>query len=291
MNRITRLSSFALGVLGALAGFLPAQESFINDSFTLRFEAAGIVSLQRTREAGAVEYIQPGETLGHVLARYKMLDNRRQEFQTRKLASALTVKQGSEGGGSQHLIVYNGAGWYDYFADLELTERFRLEGDVLYWTIHFRNLTHKPIEIGDFILPLSFRDGSAPGGARGKAESPALVKRGEVRGPRSYLTWSRPDAKGPVLVMTPLIRCPLFEPAQTERNFRPVEPEYQDAGGLYLHSAWAATGLPKDAGGRHTSWKLTPKFTPGDEITYGFKFRWAKDEADVRRILAEEGIR
>jgi len=291
MNRTIRLSLWALGIFVLFSGLSPAQESFINNSFKLRFEAAGIVSLQKTRDADAVEYIQPGETLGHIVARYKMLDNPKQELLTRKLASGLTVKQGAEGGGSQHLIVYNGAGWYDYFADLEFTERFRLEGDSLYWTLHLRNLTHKPIELGDFVLPLSFRDASGSGAAKGKTENPPLVKRGEVRGPGSYLTWSRPDGKGPVLVMTPLIKCPLFEPAQTERNFRPVEPEYQDAAGLYLHSAWAAAGLPKAGEGRHTSWKLTPKFTPGDELTYGFKFRWANNEADVKRVLAEEGIK
>lgn len=53
-------------------------------------------------------------------------------------------------------MVYNESGWNDYYADIELTQRFRVEGNALYWTIHPRNLTHKPLLLGDVILSLPF---------------------------------------------------------------------------------------------------------------------------------------
>jgi hypothetical protein len=39
-----------------------------------------------------------------------------------------------------------------------------------------------------------------------------------------------------------------------------------------------------------TSYTLSPKFTPGDELSYMFKFRWADGYDGVRNVLYEEGL-
>lgn len=64
-----------------------------------------------------------------------------------------------------------------------------------------------------------------------------------------------------------LNKCPLFEPAQTERNFTSAALVDADESGIFLFSSQKR---PPSA-----NLILTPKFTPGDEITYGFSFRWA----------------
>jgi hypothetical protein len=82
--------------------------------------------------------------------------------------------------------------------------------------------------------------------------------------------------------MTPMETCPPYEPAQHERNFSPARLECVERKDgietVYLHSASRGASAQEKAGGRqgpHTSLVLTPKFTPGDEVTYVLKFVWA----------------
>lgn len=268
-----------------------AGEAALNHHFKLEFDHAGITSLKCTYDGLGTEHIAAGKTLGHIKARYRMGSGEWQDFVTQKMRDEWTVNQGAEDGAPQRLVVYNGSGWYDYYADLELTERFRLEDDVLFWTMHLRNLTHKPIDIADLILPLPFNQENRGPGDR--TTPGRLILRQFIWDHGAYLYLKREDGQGPCLLMTPVEKCPYFEPAQTERNFKPSKLEYADAEGVYIFSAGQASGLPQrgiPAFPTHTSLKLTPKFTPGDEITYGFKFRWAEDEQKINDILYEEGL-
>ena len=264
--------------LGAPAA---AQESVANKYFSLQFNSAGVTSLKRSPLTIAKDFILQDKTLGDIIVRYRMGDQAWQDFITAEMVETRTIKQGAQQAASQQIIVYNGSGWYDYYADLELTTRLRLEGDALFWTLHFRNVTHKPVEIGNFLLPLPFDSHKS------------LKMKSFIAGHGSYLTWSPNQAEEPVLVMTPVEKCPLFEPAQTERNFAPVSLEYLDEKGVYIHSLLLGdNNAAQNRKGNlpQTSHILTPKFTPGDEITYAFKFRWADDEEQVRQLLYEEGL-
>jgi hypothetical protein len=103
----------------------------------------------------------------------------------------------------------------------------------------------------------------------------------------------RPNSEGPYLVMTPVQECPLFESARNERNFKPAQLEFFQRNSVYIHSA--AQGEEDRARGGNwrqpqTSVVLTPKYSPGDELTYTFKFRWADDYDDIRDILCQEGL-
>jgi hypothetical protein len=103
----------------------------------------------------------------------------------------------------------------------------------------------------------------------------------------------RPNSEGPYLVMVPVAECPFFESSRNERNFKPAKLEYSDRRGVYIHSAVSlSSALAKGGTWRQspTSAILTPKFSPDDEITYMFKFRWADDYNSVRDILYEEGL-
>jgi hypothetical protein len=277
-----KTSQVVLGLL-LLAAVGRADRTVINDFFRLTFNDAGIAGLKRSHDPAGIEYLSAGKTFGHVFVRYRMWTGPVQEFATERLADRRMIKQGSEDGTPQLILTYNGSGWYDYFADLEFTERFRLEEDSLFWTLHFRNVTHKPVEISDLFIPLPFdvrASGKTAESAGGKGK---LVLRSVIRGERSYLYLAPADGPGPCLVMLPVEKCPLFEPAQTERNFAPVRLTAQDEIGVYILSSMAGAV-------ETTKWTLSPKFTPGDEITWGFKFRWAANEKNVREILSQEGI-
>lgn len=268
-----------------------AQQSVSNKYFNLRFSSAGITSLKRSPRLSETDFILKGKTLGDIIVRYRMLNGEWQDFITTQMADTRTIKTAREGGTPQQIIVYNGSGWYDYYADLEFTNRLRLEEDSLFWTLHFRNVTHKPIEIGDLLLPLPFNTKKME--EKIETETKPLVMHSFISGHGSYIYWVPIQSKGPYLVMTPLEKCPLFEPAQTERNFAAVKLEYLDAKGVYIHSALkdeADREKGRDWDLPRTSHTLTPKFTPGDEITYGFKFRWADNYEEARQILYEEGL-
>ncbi len=255
-----------------------AQQTVRNESFVLHFSSAGIISLKQSRDASGTEFIRDGRTLGHIRLRYRMADQKWQTFATEDLSGERSINEGAAAAAPQLLVVYNGSGWYDYYADLELTERFRLEGDALNWTLHLRNVTDKPLEIADFELPLPFpvlEDKAA-------ASSPGLIMESAVGGPPSSIRWKRADGRGAGLVMTPMETCPPYEPAQHERNFSPARLEWVERKDgietVYLHSASRGASAQEKAGGGqgpHTSLVLTPKFTPGDEITYVLKFVWA----------------
>ncbi len=259
----------------------------------LRFDPAGISSLKRVNDKYDTDYIRKGATLGHMIVRYRMPEEPWKELRTEKIDEARRqVRISSRNGETPHqYVVYNASGWDDYFADLELHERFREEGNALYWTLHFRNLTHKPLELGDIVLPLPFNSG--PRWDKTVMYTQRVVPHRFISGHGSFLYWMRPNSEGPYLVMTPVAECPLFESSTNERNFKPAKLEYFDRSGVYIHSA---ASLP-DAIAKGGSWRqiptsaiLTPKFSPDDELTYVFKFRWADDYDGIREILYEEGL-
>lgn len=260
------LSGFVL-CCGALAlfGSTIAAQTAGSGQFRLRFDNAGIASLKRAGDPAGAERIANGRSLGHLVIRYRMGSSGVREFST---ANPEDKRADPTGGAGERILVYNESGWNDDFADLEVTERFRLEGDALYWTVHLRNLTHKPIELGDVLLA------TAIGGT---------MERYMV-GHEWYPYWTRSEPRAPYLLMMPVTVCPLFEPSNHERNFTTARFEHADAAGLYIHSAFTAPSQ------FNTSGRLTPKFSPDDEVTWVFKFCWVADPTALQKALAGEGL-
>ncbi len=268
------------------------QEDAPGRHFRLRFNEAGITSLKRMNDTHDTEYIAEDQVLGHISIRYRMLKAGWQEFSTRTVSNERRrVRSSPDEDAPRHLVGYNESGWDDYFADLEVLEGFRVEGDALYWTLHFRNLTHKPLELGDVILPLPFN--SEARWDKTVMYTRRVTPHRWISGHGSFLFWMRPNSEGPYLVMTPVQECPLFESARNERNFKPAQLEFSQRNSVYIHSA--AQGEEDRARGGNwrqpqTGAVLTPKYSPGDELTYMFKFRWADDYDGIRDILCQEGL-
>ena len=284
---------FSCGILALMSGNLlfPSQGTPAG-SFKIQFGQAGITSLKRANDRYDTEYIARNRVLGHVNVRYQMGENEWRQFSTADTRNKFRQLRGDPADPApQYNVVYNESGWDDYYADLELTERFRVEADALYWTIHFKNPTHKPVELGDVYLPLPFN--TEKRWDKEISYTQRLVQHRFISGHGSFLYWMRPNSEGPYLVMTPVFVCPLFEPNTMERNFAPAKLEFSDGGGVYIHSAFKA-GEDRRRGGNwrlpQSSHVLSSKFTPNDELTYTFKFRWADDYAGVRQVLYEEGL-
>lgn len=67
------------GTLGSIEG------SAAKNSFTLRFDPAGIKSLKYTNDKYGTDFIRKGRTLGHVVVRYRMIKGKWQEFSTERI--------------------------------------------------------------------------------------------------------------------------------------------------------------------------------------------------------------
>jgi len=286
-------------VIGLMVVFLTtfvsmAGEAFPDRAFQLRFGRAGIASLRCGGDSFETDYIMEGETLGHVLVRYRIGDRSWQEINTPMMAEdgrmrttpPIMVPQ-------EYCITYDFASRYGWGEDVVMSERFRVEGDSLVWTLHFKNLTDEPIEIGDIALPLPFNTNK--GWDRVETETKRLMRHSFISGHGSFIFWMRPNSVGPYLVMIPLAESPSFEPAG---SFKPAKLEYFEGRRgpgyqVFVHSA-VSGAMAKERGGNwrqeHTSIILSPKFEPGDEVVYGFKFRWADGYEGVRDVLYKEGL-
>lgn len=158
--------------------------------------------------------------------------------------------------------------------DLSAVQSFTLDRDALGWSVTLTNTSERPIEVGDLAVPLNMAE-RTPG--RGEIYTRKLLRHALVAGHGSWVYWQRANAVGPYLVMTPGPQTKLEYFDSSSGAFTP-----------YIH-ARAASSLSKAAGG---NWRLPTSgltIAPGQEVTYRFRFRWAKDFAGVREVLYEEG--
>src|SRR5690349_1568719 len=272
-----------------------AQETPAAPQFRVQFDKSGITSLKFAGDKYDTDYIADEATLGNVRIRYKMGETEWRDFSTADAANRYQRLPDfrSRRALQQLNIIYNPQAWIrnEYYADLELTERFRAEADALYWTIFIRNPTHKPIVLGDVFLPLPFN--TSKRWDKEITYTQRVVQHEYISGHGSLVYWMRPNGEGPYLVMTPVSKCPLFEPTRSEMNFAPAKLEYAERGGVYILSGRKGEE-DKARGGTwrqpQTTVTLWPTNSEHDGITYAFKFRWAKDYDGVRNVLFEEGL-
>jgi hypothetical protein len=192
--------------------------------------------------------------------------------------------------------------------ELKAEESFKLNGEVLEWTVKIVNQATEPVEIGDLALPMSMAEGTPPG--RGQIYTQKLIRHSSIEGNGSWVYWQRANAEGPFLVMVPQGNAKIEYTGAVSGNTPPnlisgVAGAGQIAGGAragftpFIHAAVSSVGpiaRGKEAG-REQPWRLpissltlAPKGSTGDSVSYTFHFTWAKDFDDVREVLYREGL-
>lgn len=253
-------------------------------TFVLAWNRGGITSLKLQADVYETDYIWQGETLGDVVIRYRIDGEDWREVTAFASGDVRTVEVAD---GGSWTFRYAGTGQLPRgIRDFRLTEQFVLQGDSLVWTLHFCNDADRPLELGDIALPLPFNRQFVEDNLTNYTR--VVARHSFISGHGSFIFWERPNGVGPYLVMTPLegTKLEYYEEHDEHDRSRSVRAPYW----AYVHSA--ASGAAETRGTwrqPHTSVPLAPKGTPGDEITYGFKFRWADDYAGVRDVLYEEG--
>jgi len=191
--------------------------------------------------------------------------------------------------------------------ELTANESFKLNGDVLEWTLKIANQSTQSLEIGDLALPMNMAEGTPQG--RGQIYTQKLIRHSFIGGNGSWVYWQRANAEGPFLVMVPQ-GITKIEYSGTVSGNTPVNVIQGVAGAgqiasgaragftPFIHAAVSSAGpiaRGKEAGREQpwrlpiTSLKLASKGSAGDSITYTFHFTWAKDFDDVRNVLYREG--
>ena len=255
-------------------------QAFSNASFSTEVCGGAIVSLKCPNDAFDTDYILAGERLGDLLVRYRLPGGPWREAVTARLAARTQPPRGGE---AEYAVRY-GVGDPDR-PDLQLDVRFALEGGALLWTLHFRNLTDQPLELGDVGLPFPMNTEYV--WDKDETAARRVVRHSFVSGHASFMFWTRCNGVGPYLVMVPTGRTK-FEYFDDKGRGAPYEGAYM----AYVHSA-VQGAVAREKGCRwrqpNTSVTLAPGGHAGDEQVYGFKFLWADGYAAVREALLREG--
>lgn len=245
--------------------------------FDVEVGEGAIVSLERRGGAYGTDYIRDGARFGDVTVRFRQPGGEWTMLSTAREAEAgnLTVRR--EPNESTYAMVAERAG-------VRLRVSFDVGAEQILWTIEVTNGTDTSIEIGDVALPFPMNHDWT--WDRETNYRKRVVRHSMVSGHNSFVFWSRVNAEGPYLLMTPTGETHL---------------EYYDHGSgpnedapytAYIHSKAQEEIIREQRGSwrqPHTSTTLEPS-DGDDHWQAGFQFEWAADYDDVRRRLYESGL-
>lgn len=267
------MTTLALGLLFLFGPVVQTADSL----FDVEVEEGAIVSLERRGGEYGTDYIREGARFGDVTVRFRAGGKEWTTLSTARQAEAsdLVIRRAV------------GDGRYTMMAErhgVRLRVGFDVAGEHLDWTIRLSNETDSPVEVGDVALPFPMNHDWT--WDREVNYRRRVVRHSMVSGHNSFAFWSRVNAEGPYLLMTPIGDTHL---------------EYYDHGSgggeeapytAYIHSkvqedvVWERGGSWRQP---HTSATLEPSGGE-DQWEAGFRFEWATDYSDVRRQLYENGL-
>lgn len=160
---------------------------------------------------------------------------------------------------------------------LNMEQRYSLSQNGLDMDIYVQTATSSPVIVGDLGISLPYR--SPAGNNQVDIYERSFVKHHFISGNGSFLYFTKPSGNGPFLMMLPKADTQL---------------EYFDNKGdgyvAYIHSFLSANNV----GGtwRQPNTKISTENAKdnANRLHYGFRFRWANDWEDMRRILYDEGL-
>lgn len=191
------------------------------------------------------------------------------------------------------VVTYENAQEERGIQDFKLIETYSLQNDKLQWDIKVENTNQEILTIGDFGLPLAFREYWT---GEGEVYETSTVDHSFVGKDSSYLYVTRPSGKGHFLLMTPDVETDAGFEYQDhwvwEQNRREDEKNWcMDQGdwanGLnvfYIHS----DAIKSENKGYLENTSLV--LEPGESKTYTFHFTGVKDETEMKSVLYKEDI-
>ncbi len=246
--------------------------------FDVTFEEGAITSLQRQNGNYKTGYIRDGERFGDVTVRFRTSGG---DWTTLSTApegpsETRTVRPDPERG--SYAVVAERAG-------VRLRVGFVLEQERLRWTLDLTNETDTLVEVGDVALPFPMDHNWT--WDRETLYRQRVVRHSMAAGHHSFAFWSRVNAQGPYLLMTPTgdTHLEYYDHGSGENQ---GEAPYT----AYIHSRAQKDVIAAQGGSwrqPHTSTTLQPA---GEDDTWhaGFQFEWADDYDAVRQRLYDNGL-
>jgi hypothetical protein len=274
-----------------------------NEHFELVFGGVGVTSLSKTGDVFPTDYLRPGRPLGEVVLHYRAAGAERWseavtttvnftvEPQTgafdRELVWEIRPRAGRSGRVQRSGVDRAEAGAAAEVRprlEIELRQRFRLEGERLVWDLLVTNKSDVAVEIGDLGLSLDLRRGGGENVAA--IYENGVVKHHFVSGHGSWIFWQRPNGVGPYLVMTPRDGTWLEYNERTDqvRNAAAWPWFYIHSG---LNGSMETRGTWRQA---HTTTTLAAAGSDESRLEHGFCFRWASDYRGIRDVIYDEGL-
>ncbi|MCL1908086.1 MAG: DUF5695 domain-containing protein [Holophagaceae bacterium] len=166
---------------------------------------------------------------------------------------------------------------------IEMTQLFRLEGDLLHWTIDIVNNSKFPVEIGDLGVAFPSRSG---GQNQAALFERSFTKHAFISGDSSFLYFTRNNGEAPYYLMTvkPGTKLEYFDISQAGG-----QPGGQAAGQggsryrVYVYSG--KTGSAETRGTwrqEHTRGELQPSGSRGDRMSFGFTLHAADSYSNLK---------
>lgn len=284
--RVRIVALLAVGVAALAAPVARAEPPVVIET-----DARGVTSLRLAGDRFGTEFLAPGRVLGGLVVHYRWAEPGARWKQARtdstEVARPLPREVRAAGRDAASSSPRYEATWQvaaDGRPALSLVSRFDETPQGLDWTIEVRNVSDRPIEVGDLAMPLPMntRGGDTPAAIFEQT----VVKHHFIGGHGSFLYWIRPNGVGPMLVMTPRPDTRLEFHELTDQ-IRDVREDFY----VYVHSA-VRGGLERRGTWRlpHTSRVLAPAGRPGDTLACGFAFQPAADLQGVRDVLVARGV-
>jgi 3-methyladenine DNA glycosylase AlkD len=253
----------------------PASVVLSNQAFQVEFTAAkgGVTSLKRTGGPDGVEFLGASQALGRIVVRYRQQDG---AWQAATSSAPASIRAQDKQGLTAALSFAGSAG----LGVLDFRESFAFRENGLVWSLRLVNTGPNLLEIGDLALPLPMNTDYI--WDHEETYVRRLFKHAFIAGDGSFLYWLPVKGTGSFLVMLP-------EPGTSLEYFTATGMDYafgREHFSVFLHSAATRESAPRG------TWRQPATrcvLLPGEEVRYGFVFRWADNHDGVRQVLYDEG--
>ncbi|WP_280764798.1 DUF5695 domain-containing protein [Parabacteroides sp. PFB2-10] len=240
-----------------------------NAYWKVGYNTNGVCALESTTDSYQANLLN-GE-LGDVYLAYKVKDGVWMRINTpyNRFTPVREMKADNQAG----TISYHDIGMGDI---IEMTQNFRLEGELLHWNIEIVNNSKFPIEIGDLAFTFPARSG------RGGSDRMAIFEKNYNRhtfisGDASFMYFTRINGKAPYYLMT-------VDPG--------TKLEYVDNTRFYIYSGKSGTAETRGTWRQeHTRAWLQPAGTNQNKMSFGFTLHYADSYPELKeKIIASRLI-
>ncbi|MDH6311667.1 hypothetical protein M2137_000426 [Parabacteroides sp. PFB2-10] len=205
--------------------------------------------------------------IGDVLLSYKVKDAFWQKANPRNRTMEADAANG--------IITYHDAGFGNA---IEMTQVFRLEGEVIHWSIDIVNNSKLPIEIGDLAIAFPWRGPS--GGNPIPIYEQAFAKHAHISGDASFLYFTRNNGEAPYYLVTvnPGTKLEYFDISATDRKYR-----------TYIYSGKTGTAETRGTWRQeHTRGLLQPAGTGQNKMSFGFTIHAADSYPKMKELIVAD---